>query len=235
MTNIDFSVIHSVDKNYENCKIDENGYIIRLSHSSYVGAPYKKDEESSLRYTYSQSFKQANCSVSISKIFEHGVFANDDFDMGEVIEESKIILLDTTTKTSKDWQLIRHAMILECDCSICNANGKTLFIGTGNLMIYNHSLVPNAVIKVDKTVKKASVIALRPILKNEEITIDYGKEYAAHHLKIKDVYPAANVPEGMPVKIIETIISTKPCKTCGEQSKNNEHQFRSMVVPERIL
>ena len=236
MTNIDFSVTYPEFDNYKNCKIDENGYIVRPSHSSYVGEAYKNDTESTSRYTYFKTYKAPKCYVAISKIFEHGVYADANFTQGELIEEAKIILLDTTVETSRDWQLIRHAMVLDCDCDICKTNGKTLFIGTGNLMIYNHSTTPNAIMVVEKSVKKANIIALRQIQRHEEITIDYGTEYARHHLKIKDVYPAANVPEGVPVMMIEKSVDVLPCKTCEEQKHvSGDQLFRSMVVPERIL
>ena len=237
MTNIDFSVTYPEFDNYAKCKLNENGEIVRTSHSSYVGSSYKKNDGVSLRYTYFKNYKSPKCYVALSKIFEHGVFADDVFNQGDVIEQAKIILLDTTVQTSRDWQLIRHAMVLDCDCDICKNNGKTLFLPTGNLMIYNHSTTPNAIVVVEKSVKKANVIALREIQKDEEITIDYGKNYAEHHLKIKDVYPYANVPEGSVVYLKSDLVSRSECIPCKQQNNVNnlDNQFRSMIVPERIL
>lgn len=232
---------------YKNLKIDDDGYPIRTSHSSYVGEPYR-NSEGKIAHMYFDTYSSPQTYIGLSRISEHGVFASTDFATGQTIEEAKIVLLDTTTETCKDWALMRYAMILNCDCDICKINGKTLFLPTGNVMLYNHAETPNAVYVVEKSVKKIKIVALTDIKKGQEITIHYGTEYEKLHSRIPDVYPAPTVPEGFPA-LAKT---TSSCKTCGQQAQpvirnsvipqnieevkiDVEQKFRSMIVPENII
>jgi hypothetical protein len=213
-------------------KIDERGLPVRTSHSNYVGIRLTNDDGKTV-YSHSTFYTPPKCYVSKSNIHEHGVFAAKDFAPGECIEEMKTIILDTTTESCKDWVLYRYAWVWDCDCSICAANGKTMYMPTGNGLIYNHSDNPNAYVQLEKPFKRVKMIALRPIKKDEEITWYYGKEMAKRFKDIPKLQPRSDIPEGMPATILQTTTST-PCTTCGNKAID-ELQFRSMIVPESVI
>lgn len=211
---------------------NENGMPVRKSHSNYFGTRIQIGDNK-YGYTHFKLLTPPKCYVARSKISEHGVFAAKDFSPGDLIEESKMIFLDTTENTSKDWMLNRYAMTLPCDCNICKANGKTLFIANGNIMLYNHSDTPNAFYYIEKPFRRIKVIALTNIKKDEEITWYYGEDAETKFKDIVKYYPRPDIPEGMPAYTPE-YHNIKPCQSCQE-TKENEIQFRSMIVPERIV
>lgn len=228
------SIKFTMDRNSEDnqkLKVDERGIPIRTSHSNYVGMRINT-EEGKVVYSHTSFYAPPKCYVSKSNIHEHGVFAAKDFVPGECIEEMKTIILDTTTESCKDWVLNRYALVWDCDCNMCKTNGKTMYIPTGNGLMYNHSDNPNAYIQLEKPFKRAKMIALRAIHKDEEITWYYGKEMATRFNNISKLQPRSDIPEGMPAMVMQTMTST-PCTTCG--SSSNELQFRSMIVPESVI
>ena len=85
-------------------QIDQNGYPIRNSHSNYFGTRIKLPN-GKYGYTHFKMLAPPKCYVSVSGIHEHGVFAATNFSAGDLIEESKMIFLDTTEKNSKDWMM----------------------------------------------------------------------------------------------------------------------------------
>jgi hypothetical protein len=225
----------TMDKNSEDnqkLKIDEQGLPIRTSHSNYIGMRLDTEDGKSV-YSHTALYAPPKCYVSKSNIHEHGVFAAKDFVSGECIEEMKTIILDTTTKSCKDWVLNRYAWVWDCDCDICNMNGKTMYMPTGNGLVYNHSNTPNAYIQLEKPFKRVKMIALRTIRKDEEITWYYGKEMAKRFQDISKLHPRSDIPEGMPAAFTQAMTKT-PCTTCGKNSIDSL-QFRSMIVPESII
>lgn len=217
-------------------EVDPNGYVIRKSHSNYVGTRIKFPNNK-FGYTHFTMLVPPKSYISKSNIHEHGVFAATDFSPGDLIEESKMILLDTTEKHSKDWMLNRYAIALPCDCDVCKVNGKTLFVATGNIMLYNHSDTPNAFYYIERPFRRIKVIALTNIKKGDEITWYYGSDVEAKFKDIIKYYPRPDVVDGIP-GYFPSEVTTKPCQSCQEKSANksaDEIQFRSMIVPERIV
>lgn len=236
---IDFKLSPNTDAEIET---NSNGIPILKSHSTYAGLMVNLDN-GKRGFSHIEMYTPPLCYVKKSTIHEHGVFAAKDFVAGDTIEESKIILLDSTTETSKDWVLNRYAMLWECDCDICKKNGKTLFIPTGNVLLYNHSNTPNAYIQIEKPFKRLKVIAIRNIKKDEEITWYYGKNIHDRFKNIPNVFPRFDIPEGFPAKMMQYSSSSSggKCASCAakankkSQENNNtsdQVQFRSMIVPE---
>jgi hypothetical protein len=143
------------------------------SHSNYYGVfdfnnnAYAKKERFTNR-TY----------VGKSNISGYGVFANEDIAAGELIEEFPVLILDTTWPNNKDNVIQRYAMTWDCNCSICQKNGKSIAIMLGNGSIYNHSEKPNAYIQQDNHFKMYRFFALSDIKKGAEITWYYSSGYA---------------------------------------------------------
>ena len=227
--------------------------IIRKSHASYYG--YRtKTLNGGATFSYTNMYLPPKCYVARSRVHEHGVFAAMDIEPGETIEEMKTIILDTTNNTVNDWVLKRYGKLWECDCDICKLNGKTIYIPTGNGMLYNHLSDPNAYFQLEKPFRRLKAIALRKIKKDEEIFVYYGKEYLQIMDDVVKMYLRPDITEhGVDYKLDEyaknTTTTTKSCgcknkkqeqikETNNIQSKEqpqNSIEFRSMIVPENKL
>ncbi len=103
---------------------------------------------------------QANIVVRKSPLIkQYGVFANQSFKKGDVIEECYILSGRGNDKTLEDYYF--------------DVKGKYgIFLGFG--MIYNHSEDPNADYRYNVKQKIAVFKAARNIKKGEEIFISYG-------------------------------------------------------------
>ncbi|MCE3237502.1 MAG: hypothetical protein K0R24_483 [Gammaproteobacteria bacterium] len=102
--------------------------------------------------------------VKPSAIHGYGVFANKDFEENEIIEECYSIL-----GTGKDVGLNNYYFR--------SKNAKSTFIPTGFGLLYNHADIPNADYYFDELHSLLIFKSLRPIQKNEEIKIFYGKTW----------------------------------------------------------
>jgi hypothetical protein len=206
---VDFQYKTKKDLNEENKRVqlDNTGNIIRHSHSHYYGYLIR-GENQSYKFSLPDSFAIPNVYLKKSKIFGYGVFANTDFKIGDVIEETVCILLNTTIETVDDWVLNKYAIEWECDCDICKSNGRTLFISPGYVMMYNHSKNPNVHLQIEKPFKRVKLIALRDIKKDEELTYYYGVNYIKRLELQKQLDIRTDVAEDMPAGFVET---NTPC------------------------
>lgn len=224
--------------------VDEYGILVRKSHAHYIGSLIV--EGNGFKISSINAFKPTETVIAKSKVHGYGTFAAKDYKVGDVIEEFYCILLDTTTESSLDFMLNRYALLWECDCPICNANGKTFVIPTGNVLTYNHSDTPNVFISIEKQVRRGKVIALQNITQGDELFRYYGKE----HEKLLENEPfittRLDVLEGLPVRVadanIENLISVKTqvdlenAEIVGsDASALSSTMFRSMIVPEKLL
>jgi|688.fasta_scaffold261570_2 hypothetical protein len=175
--NINFNIKTEETILEENKKIElqSDGLIKRNSHSHYYG--YLVQNGSSSRFSLPEQFSPTSVYLKKSKSYGYGVFASRDYRIGDTIEETFVILLDTTETTVSDWVLNKFSHNWECDCDICKENGKTLFIAPGYIMMYNHSDSPNAHMMLEKPFRRVRMIALKDIKQDEEITCYYGQEY----------------------------------------------------------
>jgi SET domain-containing protein len=102
--------------------------------------------------------------VKPSAIHGYGVFANKDFEENEIIEECYTIL-----GTGEDLGLNNYYFR--------SKNTKKIFIPTGFGLVYNHAEIPDADYYFDELRSLLIFKSLRPIRKNEEIKIFYGKTW----------------------------------------------------------
>ena len=114
-----------------------------------------------------------------SSVHGYGVFAMQDIDKGQVLEECYYITLRTPFKkvddTLKDYVFISDNL---------GAFGETSAFVMGYAMIYNYSINNNVEYKQDKANKIYSFFTNRAIKKDEELTIDYGEDsYSAKRIK----------------------------------------------------
>lgn len=144
------------------------------------------DQKSLYRIAQSKEFNPSNLifdtsppileNVSLytkpSDIHGFGVFTKKNIEPKTIIEQFLCIPLDFKSKYHHDNVLINYtySMLLDND-----EHGKKMYLLTGLGMIYNHSERPNAKFVFDQQRNKCSVITLKFIKSNEEITINYMK------------------------------------------------------------
>lgn len=107
--------------------------------------------------------------VKKSPIHGYGVFADQNFTPGEVIEEAYTLIVNY-----KEMDLLDYYFGLEKD-----VNKKTL-LPLGYACIYNHSEQHNAVFKFDIENKLTIFKAIRKIKPGEEITVYYSPCWFAY-------------------------------------------------------
>lgn len=150
------------------------------SYAGYPGLYYTDPVTKKLKKATTSKFIKTMSYAGPSTIHGLGCFANTDILSGQLIEECSAILLDTTTKTNKDYVITSYLFTWPCEQNdpICKENGSTFFVPTGNALLYNHSDTPNSYWIYDKPMKRLFLSSLRSIAKGEEITWYYGHGYA---------------------------------------------------------
>lgn len=108
---------------------------------------------------------------SIGGKYGRGVFSNKNFNVGDLIEQAPYIE-----------DKIKNFCGITKDYVFSSKNGKAV-LGFGYVSLYNHSDEPNASWKVDD--KTISIKAIKPIQKDQEITISYGHEYWSSRTNLK--------------------------------------------------
>ena len=104
-----------------------------------------------------------------------GVFATVDIKKGEVIEICPIIIL-----WDKDFPHVQETLMIGY---VYGYTGNSTMIALGYGSLYNHLNTPNAKYELvehegmKEQDSELYITALRPIMKNEEIYINYGGEY----------------------------------------------------------
>lgn len=129
---------------------------------------------------YPSELKGPSSSILVSKspIHGYGVFAFEDINAGQLIEESKLLRLGFREKyiidpVLKDYMWVNR----NCSCDECKNHGFVAFLGLGLVSIYNHSDQPNTNQIIDYGNEVFTLIAKQPILKGEEIFVSYGAKY----------------------------------------------------------
>jgi hypothetical protein len=182
------------------------------SYATYPGVFYIDPVSNKMERSYPTKLLETKSYVAKSPIHGMGCFAKQDIQMGELIEECLAIITDTTTKSNKDFVINNYLYTWPCEYqdAICDNNGPTYFVPSGNSLIYNHSDTPNAYWIFDKAMKRIFMGALRNIKEGEEITWYYGHGYA-HRLRTQK-NPTDQKPNG--------------CGTCAARKKQLEEMNR---------
>jgi SET domain-containing protein len=104
--------------------------------------------------------------VRDTEIKGRGVFAQKDFDPGEIIDVANVIVIP-----KQQVKLITHTVL-------CNYyfswHGESGAIALGYASLFNHSYHPNALYVKNFAKNIIEIIAYKDIRKNEEITINYN-------------------------------------------------------------
>jgi len=223
------------------------------SYATYPGVFYLDPTTNKMERSYPTKLLEVKSYIAKSPIHGMGCFAKQDIQMGELIEECMAIITDTTTKSNTDFVINNYLFTWPCEYQdpICNEHGPTYFVPSGNSLIYNHSDTPNAYWIFDKAMKRIFMGALRNIKQGEEITWYYGHGYA-HKLRTQNEsntqktegcgtcaarrkqLEEANRLKEIKKESFERMIENKQ-KELATPNSIEETQFRSMVVPEKIL
>lgn len=181
------------------------------SYAGYPGTFYIDPETKKTQRSLTTKFIETQSYAAKSPIAGYGCFAKNEIKSGEMIEECSAILLDTTTKSNKDWVVTQYMFTWPCDHQdpICNEHGATFFIPTGNALLYNHSDTPNSYWIYDRSMKRVFLAALRDIKENEELTWYYGHGYAK---RLRDGTANGPAPAG------------GGCKPCQQRQKELEEK-----------
>lgn len=106
---------------------------------------------------------RVNIEIKASNIHRYGVFADEVILPGEMIEECPVIVFDNMPKEVSNyafaWKDGKVAVPFGCGC------------------VYNHDAQPNAKFERDYVNQMLSFVAIKPIHRNEEILINYGKNW----------------------------------------------------------
>lgn len=109
--------------------------------------------------------------IKKSPVSGYGVFANQDFAQGDIIEECHSLKVSTSETELKNYYFA--------------ANSKLKIIPLGYGCIYNHSQFPNADWEYFADDNLLVYTAIRPIKAGEEILISYGQHWFSIR-KMKD-------------------------------------------------
>ncbi len=235
------------------------------SYATYPGVFYLDPATNKMERSYPTRILECKSYVAKSPIHGMGCFAKQEIKMGELIEECVAIITDTTTKSNTDFVINNYFFTWPCEFQdpICAEHGPTYFVPSGNSLIYNHSDTPNAYWIFDKAMKRIFMGALRDIKEGEEITWYYGHGYAnklrtqndpsnpkpegcgtcaARKKQMEEMNRNKNQPiptqekiEEMKREAIKRMVQNKSKETVVPNPTETETQFRSMVVPEKLL
>ena len=113
-----------------------------------------------------------------SKIQGRGVFALDDIKKGNIIERCPLIEMAYRSKYQLDPQIFGYMYAQPpCSCPECDKHGFILHMALGYGMMYNHQDDPNALWKFNYTQLLGDVIAVKDIMRGDEIFVSYGNCY----------------------------------------------------------
>lgn len=116
--------------------------------------------------------------IQQSSIHNQGVFATVDILDGEIVEIAPLLQLGWRSQYHND-PVIKNYMWsnTSCNCNDCKTNSPIAYIPLGYGALYNHSDMPNTSVSINWSEQTVTFKATRTILANEELFIDYGKEY----------------------------------------------------------
>ena len=211
--------------------------VIPTSYAGYPGAYYIDPVTKKSKPAVPSRFIETMSYVGQSTIHGLGCFSKTNIVSGQFIEECSAILLDTTTKSNKDYVMTRYLFTWPCDQNdpICNENGPTFFVPTGNAMIYNskNPNIPPSIPPETNQNKGCSSCEerRRQIEENNKINNPEIRDMPAMPRPYKPVINRSKFYKNMP-EVTPTTTETLNNTTPKEELPIN---FRSMVVPENKI
>jgi len=115
--------------------------------------------------------------IQLSPVHGYGVFAKEDLEEGELIEQCRLLRLGNRANYNQDAVLKDYVWAGEQKSPESKKHGAYQYLPLGWGAMYNHADEPNAVQKLNFNTEVMTVKAGRPILKDEEIFVSYGSRY----------------------------------------------------------
>jgi len=112
-----------------------------------------------------------------SSLNGYGVFAVTKISKDEILEQSPFVLSGIRTKDLVQQNVRKFLWPLPCNCDECKYRGRVFAISSGFIQLYNHSENPSVGIQFNTKNRLVTVTTLKDIKKDEEILINYGKQY----------------------------------------------------------
>ena len=102
--------------------------------------------------------------VGPSEDMDRGMFAERDFEPGEIIEVAPILVVPRAQIKAGD--VLRNYVF--------NFDEKNVMVALGYASMFNHSYKPNARYKKDKAARTLTFTAIKPIKEGQEIFVNYN-------------------------------------------------------------
>lgn len=116
--------------------------------------------------------------IKKSPVHNYGIFAIEDIEEGELIEEIRLLRLGWRAKYNGDPVIKDYVWTNNnCKCKECLVHGPNQYLALGYGSIYNHSDDQNTVINMDYKNEIMTIKAKQLIPKDTEIFVNYGKNY----------------------------------------------------------
>ena len=130
-----------------------------------------KASENQIEYT--EFAPPSKILVKKSGIHGNGIFAKDDINEGEVIEELRLFRLGWRMAYQKDPVLERYAIAdNSCTCRDCTVHGPSVYIPLGYGALYNYGFDSNIRASFDFPNLKMRIIASEDIQAGKELLFD---------------------------------------------------------------
>lgn len=119
----------------------------------------------------------AKVEVRKSPIHGYGVFAKEQIEAEELIEECRLLKLGYRANYNHDPVLKDYVWAGKDDGEQTRLHGVNQYLALGLGVLYNHSEQPNTIQHLNFEIEVMSIKARQTIQKDEEIFVNYGKKY----------------------------------------------------------
>lgn len=115
--------------------------------------------------------------VRKSPLNGYGVFAREDIEEGEIVEEAVSVRTAYRNKDLVYPEIRQMCYTYPCDCETCKYRGQNFLLSTGFIQVYNHDDDPDVRFEYLLIERIIRVIAMKRIPKDKEVFHNYGGTY----------------------------------------------------------
>jgi hypothetical protein len=132
--------------------------------------------------------------VARSALHGHGCFATRAVESGEIVATARLLIFPPEETNLITRTRLKHYIFYVRD-GVGEGPPYVTAVAMGPVSFCNHSSDPNCSFSIDEQAAEVTLVALRPIDRNEEITIDYG-DYA------EEVVNGASATTAVPTSLV---------------------------------